>query len=55
MPTKVGSRIPGCLLYGQALFGLAAIAAVAVKEPQAPALDALRHTAEVGSTAHVTL
>ena len=56
MHTKVGSRILGCLLYGQALFGLVAIAAVAMKDPPAPiASDVALQTVELGSTTHVAL
>ena len=34
MHAKIGATVLTCLLYGQALFGLVAIAAVIMKEPQ---------------------
>jgi hypothetical protein len=36
MHAKIGAKVLICLLYGQALFGLVAVAAVAVKDPQSP-------------------
>lgn len=34
MHAKIGAKVLTCLLYGQALFGLVAVTAVAVKELQ---------------------
>ena len=40
MNTRIGSIVLGCLLYGQALFGLAAVAAVAARHLELNTPDA---------------
>lgn len=40
MNTRIGSIVLGCLLYGQALFGLAAVAAVAARHLELNMADA---------------
>ena len=49
MHAKIGAKVLTCLLYGQALFGLVAIAAVVMKDPQSARESARAETLVVAA------
>ena len=55
MHAKIGAKVLACMLYGQALFGLVAVAAVVIKDPQSPHENAQAQTIVLAALDQVTV